>query len=309
MVRFVLFAVIMLAQLGAPRAQEIAGEVKLPLPQVPTDLKAYVSTDDVLASAEVVLDILKTAKFHQSTQNEKQDEPSCDAFKRGMIVAHAGFNMFVNAREREWVSPTGALTPFGYDGPYTGLVSDRRGLLLRIWDLPKMSKLLTMRERLRSWPQGIRSDLAAFLTELVQFRSTRSELLVRFPEWVRKIQQRTTSQYALDYWVWRRIEGIPDSGEKLDEFHKRRPEPLGHDTYNDALINLMRQIPSSTRPMDACIQVTNGLMVSFDGNVAAYRPSYVLPAKYMFTFWERRESEGLGALAEYAIQQVIDVLR
>lgn len=309
MVRFFLFAVLMLAQPCALRAQPTADGPKLPSPEVPNDLKAYSDPAEVFASVESILDILKTAKFQKSTFSQKQNEPSCDALKHGMMLAHAGFNMLVNARERGWISTTGALSSFGEDERYTGLVSERRWLLMPIWELPKIGKLLELRKRLSTWPSDIRSDLAAFLVELLRFRSTRNEMLVRFPERTKAIRQQSTLQYAWDYWMWRRVEGIPDSGDKLKEFNKRRREPLSYEGHNEALATLVKEIPSDAQTTDICLQQTNGALMTFDGNVGGYEPSYVLPAKYMFTFWERRESEGLGALAEYAIQQVIDVLR
>jgi hypothetical protein len=311
MVRLFAAAVLIITHFSILNAEEIpyTSDLKLPLPQIPNDLKGYADPAEVLASAEAILDVLKTAKFQKSSFSQKQVEPPCDALKRGMMLVHAGFNMLVNARERGWITPTGALSSFGEDGPYTGLVSERRWLLLRVWDLPRIGKLLELRERLRTWPQDIRSDLAVFLSEMLRFRSTRNEMLVRFHDRIKAIRQQSTIQYAWDYWLWRRVEGIPDSGDKLAEFHKRRPEPLSYEPYNKALFDLLNEIPGNTRPIDACFQQTDGVMVAFDASIAAYDPSYVLPAKYMFTFWERRQSEGLDNVTEYVIQRVIEALR
>jgi hypothetical protein len=226
-----------------------------------------------------------------------------------MMLAHAGFNMFVNTMERRWTSPTGALSNFSDDGPYAGLVSQKRGLLLRVWSMSDIERLIQLRLKLKAWPQKIRSDLRAFLTELLQFRKTRNEMILRFPERVKDTQRRETLQYAWSYRLWRSIEGIPNEGPELAEFHKRWPEPLSYSAHSEALYKVMKEIPGKARPIDKCLQQTSGALITFSGDVAAFDTGYSFPIRYMFTFWERRDSEGLNDMAEFVIKLVIEAIR
>lgn len=277
----------------------------LPGPEVPIDLKPYAQQSDVLAAAEAVLHILKTAKFQKASYGDGQDQPPCDSLNRGMMLAHAGFNMFVNARERGWISPTSVLG----SSQDLGLLSERRANLLRIWDAAKLMELLQLRETLTAWPEEIRHDVSTFLVELLNFKTTHREMRLRFSERLKEIQRRSTDNYALDYWVWRRVENVPDKGEKLDEFHRRRPEPLGYEEYSGALFQLVKEIPGQSREILNCLKRTSGALITFEGSVAGFDNGYSYPAKYMFTFWERRDREGLGTMAEYVLNQVIQALR
>ncbi len=296
------------------QAQNAASEppeaiTELPAIHLPDDLQPYAEPNNILATVETVIDILASAKFAKATYSDKADEPPCDSLNRGMMLAHAGFNMFVNTTERGWTSPTAVLSNFGNDGPYAGLVSPRRGLLLRVWSMSDIERLIQLRLKLKTWPQKTRGDLGTFLTELLRFRKTRNEMILRFPERIKDIKRRETPEYAANYRLWRDIRGVPNEGPELAAFHIQWPEPLSYSAHSEALYKSMKEIPGEARPLDECLQETSGALITFSGDTSAFNTGYSFPIRYMFTFWERRDSEGLSNIAEFAIKRVIEAIR
>ena len=302
------FAALFFLQMGMLQAQDEKA-IELPSIQLPSDLQAYADFNDVAASLAAVLDVLATAKFEKAAYGTKEDEPPCDALNRAMMLTHAGFNMLINARERGMISPGSVLPRYGDVRPIKGLISERRGLLLRIWDMPKFEKLFQLRQKLSAWPKNLREDVVIFLTELQRFRITRKEMLLRFPDRVAEIQRRETIEYAYHYKSdWKLGNILPGSKEEV-EFLLRWPKPLGYAAHSAALYDVMKEIPQQERPIDACLKETAGTRITFSGDVAAFNSSYSYPIRYMFTFWERRESEGLSTVASFAIASAIEALR
>jgi hypothetical protein len=189
------------------------------------------------------------------------------------------------------------------------LVSQRRGLLLRVWNTSDIERFIQLRIKLKAWPQKTRSDMSTFLTELLRFRKTRNEMMLRFSEQIKSIKERQTLKYAWDYWFQRDIRRIPNEGPELTEFHIQWPQPLIYNTHSEALYEIMKRIPGEARPLDKCLQETSGALITFSGDTSAFNTGYSFPIRYMFTFWERRDSEGLSNIAEFAIKRVLEAIR
>ena len=296
-----------LAQNGSVTTQSHMPAIKLP-----SDLKAYADYDDVIASAASVLDILATAKFEIPSHIRVKDKQSnCDAINWGMNLAYAGYNMFVNLRERELLTPNSVLGGWSTINR-KGLVGKRRGLLTRIWDTNNIERLLSLRGKLKKWPPLLRNYLATFLTELRRFKRLRREMWLRAPKSLKDIQRRQTTLYFYQYHHYRDIKNIPYGDKaKEAEFHKEWPTMLTYETHSSALYKLMKE--SGARNIsthDGCLEQTPGTKIVFgDTDVPPYDNGFSYPMKYMFTFWGRRDAEGTAELADFVIAQVISALK
>lgn len=288
------FVAIFVIQIHCSYAQnEKFGEI--PPLELPEDLRAYQDVENVISKLSAVIEVLGTAQFEKASYSEKVDEPPCDAINRGMMLVHAGFNMAINNLEKGLLSPAATLPGWRDAGVVKGFISPRRGLLTRIWDMPKILEILNLGQKLATWPEPLKSDLRMFLGELLNFRQTRKEMFIRDGS-ISPIQERETIVYSYHYNFDLQIKGIKYGSREEDNFKIYTPKPLTYSEHSYILFEIFKRIPRVDRPENACLKETAGAKINFAKNVGSYDSSDAYTIRYMFTFWERRELEGTSPL-------------
>jgi len=244
--RWLFLLVALFAFLPATSSAESADSEATRL-SLPDDLKPYANIEEVFDKVAKVIEILGTAEFNVASHSDSLEEPPCGPINRGMMLSHAGYNMIINYVERGIISPAAVLPKSGYSGVSKGLVSPRRGLLLRVWDLSKLHKLLEVRQKLEAWPEPLKHYVKAFLSELLRFRKTRREMMLR-NEYTAQTQRRSSRIYYYRYHYERHWRKIKSNTYKEKIFHERFPKPLIYDKHAEKLYQIFESIPKPERP-------------------------------------------------------------
>jgi hypothetical protein len=283
------------------------GDEKLAVRSVPAGLAPYADVALVIENARRVIGALGTAKFEVVPREGRQGAAECNSeevqsFNRGYVLAHTGFNMLLALQERGFTEISGA----------NGLANAKRrrfvqfgrSALLGSWSPKQLGRLLEVRQSLASLPAHTKTDLAAFLSKLREYRAHYVRLKAAKPDVLDELFRRENDDY---YWYRSYLETV---GPRVADILKKMPDGLGYHELSGTLDKELREVSDIAKSdPHACYVEYVGLAIAYPQEKLErdYNPIYA--TKYMVSFWRRREMEGTAGLADYVIGQVLEVLR
>ena len=296
---FLAVAAVQMFSINAVAEDELS---KPPELEAPTGLSAYKDLDLTLSNARQTIEILASAKFDDA------DHTTClehGAAVRGMQLWFVGYNLLASKQELGWFRSEGAL---GLDEiPRRRITRFGRSVVLSWWRGDGFEKLTELRTFLHAMPQELRSDLASFVSVLLEFREHTDNVLDRSHVELVKLIRRQTGEY-FHHWLWWK-----------DVFYDEKVRNTFRDgkglAYSDFSEELRLLINSTLDPNRAPLGKCFGEAPSYRlqlGAIAGQEQFSILPvypAKYMLTFWLRRRAEGSSALADYGLRYALRVLR
>jgi hypothetical protein len=287
--------------------------------EIPHALKAYMDADNVAVIAKEIIGLLGSVKFDQPGSESPFAKAPCNdaattAFYRGMVLSQAAYFIFINKSERGFIavdSPHLRLDDDNSLHPRTdfgALVRPGREVLVSVWPQVRLAKLMALAATFGQLPPGVRSDLAAYYTTLLEFSGRYTAVTNRAPGKLAKLSERAAPEYAL---LRDGLVGFAKSqGESTAAAEEKYPAALSYESYSAEvrkLLNTNRELGQAE--ISSCFDGGRFAALHLgDAGELTYFPYGFYPASYMIGFWERRENEGTASLARFALGRIISEL-
>jgi hypothetical protein len=268
--------------------------------QIPKKLRPYADVEKTRDSLTKTLSILSTVVFEDEPKgiDEKCNTAKIISFYRGMQLTHSAFYFFASIQELGWPeheNPAGNVYRDGNEEPKRALVSWGRGILLKWIDVQAYANLIYSADP-AVLSSKHRQDLKEYLTVLLGFRNLTLQL-ESLPRELSEIERRSTDsyRYAITDGYKKKVHELPDELKPLEYWRE-----IGK------LISRMQSMPHLE--IENCLDINHSLTFQFGSDNEIKKRAYLMPIKYMVTFWRRRMSEGTDALAGNLIEKTIQKL-
>ena len=148
----------------------------------------------------------------------------------------------------------------------------------------------------------IRQDLSAFLTKLLEYREHYSRVKLQRAAILNDLFTREDDGYC-----WYRAYLQSQTAERVT---KETLKGIGYHELSEMLDEQIRQVSDVGKSdPESCHVGHIGPKIMFPSEKLEYDLTWIYPAKYMMSFWRRRDMEGTIALAGHVIGRVLEGLR